>query len=157
MLINFRTSDSPEIFLYPSLKSCQNFNILNVGYSKLSNNLKDVQMETIKDAFTICISPILYLPCPPNVLHNLLFLISHGYSVVAREIEDNVYAKVWEVGKKGVLWEMCKWWKMTKYDSEYAIFCIFNMLFQPMFLCWRPILSRQLPNYMNQRHLSIKI
>ena len=44
----------------------------------------------------------------PKSLHNLLFLISHGYSVVAREIEDNVYAKVWEVGKKGVVWEMCK-------------------------------------------------
>ena len=37
-----------------------------------------MQMKTIKNAFTICISPILHLPRPPNGLCNLCFLFLMG-------------------------------------------------------------------------------
>ena len=59
-----------------------------------------MQMKTIKNAFTICISPILHLPRPPNGLCNLCFLFLMGIQSSQKKLKTISLCKIWGGGQK---------------------------------------------------------
>ena len=74
--------------------------------------------------YATCTSPILHLICPPKILGNLCLSFLLGITAFPREIENNAYAKCGGEGggKKGSLWEMCKWRIYVFFEYIYFFF-----------------------------------
>ena len=56
-------------------------------------------------------TPMLIPPSPPpEYLHNHCLQFLLGHENVPREVENNAYADLGAGGKRGVLWDLYKWW-----------------------------------------------
>ena len=91
----------PVILLAPSVQTDATLlrnNFVGRCYVRLHqrsfrDSLLQFFLSVLITTFTIYISPIIHLVCPPKILHNLCFLFLLGITVVPREIKDNAYVK----------------------------------------------------------------
>ena len=69
----------------------------------------DKDVFTTQIEYATCTFPLMHLICPPN-FGQPLFFISPGYnSCPKRNWKQYLWKNLGGGGKKGALWEMCKW------------------------------------------------